>query len=1484
MAVNGSYNSNLNTIRGWQINDTRVNYAAQNVNPAVAQGTVAQANAYPFISPQTAYALASNGNQPGDPVSQAVATGVINHKGGGFWHELGNVVTAPLRAATHLATGALDEAGNIAQPLTRGLLAAAETPFQVGAGVLRDVASATGDIGAGIASGVATGAAVGLAGGPLAPISVAAGAIGGGVIGGVLGGLAQAKGVEVKGGFVNPISQSTGGLALGQLASGNKVDLGSGFLPGGQIHEQQIKNAQAAASIDGHALTPGRMLASALVRPGTTPYNLLSGVTDAVTQWNLDPTRYLGEDIAAARKVGKVIPGAVSEVETAGPISSLVARRAGLLQAADPAVHTGMAREFLQSDGAAQRFIAEAAVKDSAAEIRAASNGKIPASIANQLKAATTEQDVLDILVNGVTSGDLKERAAVQAGRGITDTFTATRPGARLNQVMTRLGGYLPEHTVDLQDIGRPGSTKLDNAVDQMDRFLKQARYAPADRNAVLDRLMATTTEEEASRVFGDTISGNLRDRLRGLGHDEPTIDRLLKGYKTDTKLLEDASVRELANDTIGRAIHTGDELLPLNQPNQVAEYLKYTVHLPDPAEVRRLTTPQSTKLGEGLSALYNSDGWKSSVHAGDYFMQKFKMGVTVRPALALRTFVMQHAKMTANGMETRFSDLGNLFRMVTNPEFRTAIEEGALEGTPLVKAEAYQKTLRSISGHITADDQAAHQLIVGPGHDLFPQAWGSRIAELHADPVARSVAGQGFEATDEDFWSGALAKERQQLAIDLNRPELATSREAADAYVHTELASHLSALTADNPHLMEAIATGHIPTGDFDSTATIPLLADHGNGLVNPDAVDHLAGMALDDSIKVPVEVPAAKDPKLLDPDYGHKVSRMTKWFYSTLIGKPMDFFYRSPALNQLYWEELGSQAHLLDTDGVSALRTRIAAESNKVRIPDAARKTLEDALAHPSAGAGKVPLGRLDELAKARAVDGLQAMTIDMAKKTGWQDAARLMIPFGKHWQQEMTQWARLAADQPDAFRKAQMTVQGAIGSGFFHKDDYGKYVFNYPGSELVSKVLTGTPTPLTGSAAGLSILTTSLMPGFGPLVSIPASKILPNKPEYDEIRNFLSPFGDPTQKGILSAVEPPWVKTLQTALSDPEHDRDAGNTTMQVAKYLVSTGKFSTNTPEDQEKLLKEAGSRAKKLLILQALGKFVLPSSPSLEAVARAKGTFAPDGRTVTAKLLSDDLQKMRTDNYEHSSENFLDKYGDSAMLFLQAATRPLTPGVASTKEQDVFLRDNPDVAKALPNSAAFFAPQGGQTFDPASIARQIHMGDRQSLTPKQQVLLANDQVASMQYYTIKNSLGPRISATQQAVLSQIKDVLAQQYPGFNTIVPGLAARVTDSPQNIQDVLIPELAKSLTIDKTKNSETGRALDQYLQLRTAIDQIAQSRGVKPGSFSQSTKTTDLRALLRTAALQLSQDNQGFSMLFDRILDRELKTDTVPAGAAVA
>src|SRR5690348_14416890 len=285
MSWDNPWQSTINQVNTYNNNQLAIAAQVPQQTAQTAQLLAQHASATPWVDPKVLMAQAASGIGPNDPAAQAISTKSINKKGGGLWSDIGHIVSAPLRmGAQGLDYGlkGLAAAGADLKPVTRGLLSTLETPLQVGMGALRDVASATGDIGAGIASGAATGAAVGLAGGPLATISVLGGLAGGAIAGGVLGAVGQARGVKVQGGFVNPLAQSTGGQVVGNWLSGKAVDLGTGFMPGGQIHQDVIKAQESAASIQGHALTPGRFLADTLVQPGSKPYNILSGMADAL--------------------------------------------------------------------------------------------------------------------------------------------------------------------------------------------------------------------------------------------------------------------------------------------------------------------------------------------------------------------------------------------------------------------------------------------------------------------------------------------------------------------------------------------------------------------------------------------------------------------------------------------------------------------------------------------------------------------------------------------------------------------------------------------------------------------------------------------------------------------------------------------------------------------------------------------------------------------------------------------------------------------------------------------------------------------------------------------------------------------------------------------------------------------------------------------------------------------------------------------------
>lgn len=1634
-----SWGDTISAIQRRQTYDTQVQAAARNANPAMATQVVAHANAMPWASPQTAYVLAASGSTPGDPIQTAIATSTVNAKGGGFFHALGSVVDAGARAVIHAGS----DVQHALKTTARVGFTAANALYELPVGAWRDIAAKGGDIVAGATGGGTIGAGVGLAGGPFSEISVPLGAGVGALIGGIAGAFGQAKGVKIQGsGSVNPLDQSAGGLALKNLLTGKAgdIDLGSGFMPGGKLSEQATKNMQAAANINGHALTPGRAVAAQVFTPGSTGYNVLSGMGDAITRWNLDPARYLGEEAGAQIREAKLIPGVSRAVEDvgrgnqafadAGPLTKL-GTRMGILDSAQPAFNEEVARNWLTTDPTARAFVAKATATDDASEIWRASNKKLPADLVNQLAAHTNEQDVVDTLVNAVGSQGLREQKALETGSGwLASTVSNTRVGARLAPVFDRITSVMPAHSVDLMDVDKPGgAAKLSNAMDQLDNLFTQARVPEAERAPYLNRLAASKTADEAQQVIRDAVHGDLRGRLLNLGMSEARVQSVLRTTAEDRNALLSQLHSEVAGNSSPKAVIIGQESLTpaerpgtfvpgqggtlgrweyqgaqaggpvfegpaqgtlsgaeqpgrfvagkpgtpgqwvpggsatgapifeetqtlfpdMARPGTVAQPIlgeaetpgrfvpgeartpsrieptgaagtgkvfdeaaqpmltgaeqpgtfvpgtagtpsrwEYQglaaadgpvfpvpnaadvladeathVRLPEGRDIRRMTTPS-----ERMRQIYNSKAFLNTEHAADQFMGAWKKLNLPRVALMNRMVAMSQAKMGANGLETVLSDPLNQISMLIGRSARPAALEGLVEGTPLSQAEELLNYSRRLSGHYGADELAAFQRTLTPADEGFARSWAARVAEQHADPVARSIAANGVEDTVDSLANGPLALERQRLIAEHGLDELGSLQGVRD---HVQnIADTLQALTVNDPRLMDAVASGRL--------AGVDVLAAHPGGLVNPQFEDALGKIVDGREIEVPNIMKAAR-PDELDPDYGVKIGRVTAGFYS-LLGKSMDALVNHPAFNQLYWRAVADNAAGLSEEGRATLLARMGDDA--VRMPKGTARSIAATL--DASDLGAMTAADVDKLARGQAIQALQDMTIDMSKKQGWQDVTRHLFPFAKHWQQETGQWARLLTTHPEAFEKAQMVVHGGEGlaptggQGFFHKDANGNLVFNYPGSGLVSKVLTGVDMPMTGKLGGLSTMTTDIMPGFGPMVSIPAAKLIPNKPEFDSIRDFMSPYGDETAKGIVQGFLPAWAKTLQTALSDPANDRDAANTTMDVARYLVSTGKYSMDTPEEVTKTLEAAGARAKKILELQALGKFVLPASASLQPMAQDK-----DGRTVTAKLLSDDLIQMRKDDYDTSTEKFLDKYGDNALLFLQSSSRPLVAGAASTKEQEDFARTNPELAKAFPNSYAFFANQGDQTQDFNSITRQIHMGQRQSLTPQQQVAMANDQVGSMIYYQAKAKFGARISDPQQQWLNQLKQMLIEKYPGFGVPITGVGARVTDTAQGVTDVVIPEMRKALDNEKMAATDTGQALAQYMELRDGLDKIAQSRGLKAGAFTTATHAQDLRAVLNKAAGILAADSPGFSMLFDRLLSRELKTDTQP-GATTA
>lgn len=1659
--------------------------------PQQAQLVGANGAAAPYMGPGPAVALGMSGVAPSDPAAQALQQKAAK-KHGGFGGLLGHIISPATnllsRGITDLGSFAEKSLGSVgegAKLVSRGVTSGLMSGVQAGEAAVGDVASGLGDVAGGAASGALTGAATGLM--TMTPWGVAAGAVGGAVVGGVSGALAQSKGIEVKGTPGNPLA-ATDLWQAGQAAfTGQPVSLGSGFMPGGDVVKAQSEAARQIASINGHALTPGRMLAAGVFQPGSSPYNILSGSVDAIDTLKLDPmleaTKYVGDVGREANVFG--------DLEHRESIVGRYLNRAGAIDANAPIADTAKAAKFLDGPGF-QNLAQKWADTDSASEIWNSTKKKIPASLASDIAKTSNASDVIDLVRGSINSQDINEMKALTEKTGIMSTI-------RNVPMASRLASYLPKGAIDMQGaFDANGATpKFDEAVGKFESWMKQARLDPESISAHTSNAMGASDPSEFKAAVGNAML-EFGGKLQEMGHDDDTISKVLKSWHNfDMPELGSQVNNELVNGTTPYGIVVNGQLLPVAKGNGILEIMRNGVNLPDARDVKQLTTPT-----DALRKMYTSDTWNGLTNKADFLMRGWRALAVTRPALLLRTAMMESAKMSAQGMETPITNPLQLIQMITTPAERASQGIGAT-GELLNTLGEFKDSMGGLKS-IRPDWEGWLQntKTIAPEDTGFSRVWGGKMLEMNNNPVTRYMAQHG--ATDTLDW---LTKgEGQDLLGQLAKGDPALKDFDSVKTMVDNAHDHLTNVTKDHPQLMEAIANGKfvdeagnavhlntlssegpvieerarraaavaedevrkaikrnqtgvlgkpegeeeitdaergakraaakaaravaekelpttyrapvpetapgepglkveqptlspaeppgpeaakpappevpetlrakptsakppIPKVAYDYADTLktagvewktadkftqgmweqlaearnrevptnemkgmirramteapeeaapdvakpasqikfsadgepvdwqkylppapePLglteeqkalveraraaaynaavedgnaraLKDAGGNFLHSDMQDHLESILANPDLPNPERLPTTMtDQSFEAKNPGAKSARegAVSWLFQNMIHKPLAELTRAPAFNQFYWQHIADLAPSLTEDAQTELRGVL--NNNAARIPGDVMDSINNALRK---GSGPIPLTEAHDLSAARTLESMHNTFLDLNKQQAWADASRYIFPFAKHWQQEMTQWARLGVEHPEVFSKATMTVHGLQGSGFFYKNDQGQWVFNYPFSDRINGALTGVPFPMVAQASGFSPMTQSALPGFGPMASIAASKILPNKPQWDSVRNLLAPYGDPTEGGVVGAIEPPWMKQAQRAMSDPNSDRLQGNAVMEVQKYLYSTGKYG-DTPDEQTRLLDDAKSAGKWVGMLRSLGMLTLPSSPALVAEAHDK-----DGRTVVAQKLKDDLQAMDQADYSTATAKFMDKYGKYAKLFLQANTRPVQQDAREDDAGLNWLRSNPGLAQKFPLTAGFFAPPEGP-FDPNAYTRALHTGDIEKLTPKQQMSLANDKYGNMVFYALKDSLGTHVSTQQARVLAVIRSKMQESLPGFGTATVGLTNKAAPS------TVIDELSQSVKDPTLAATPVGQALSKYMMVRDLMNQLA--KGMGQSGFQSSAKTQAMRDIMRQVGHKLTVATPAFGLVFDRVLDPEMKVDPV-------
>lgn len=752
------------------------------------------------------------------------------------------------------------------------------------------------------------------------------------------------------------------------------------------------------------------------------------------------------------------------------------------------------------------------------------------------------------------------------------------------------------------------------------------------------------------------------------------------------------------------------------------------------------------------------------------------------------------------------------------------------------------------------------------PGHEgLFVDAWHKAINhQIMQDDLARQAV-KGASADEMAQWlksTPAGRAYRKRLGIKYDTPEriAASAWHEVDEYMPAASGVREAALNgeADAEYLTELAKTGQYP--QYVHSAQL------GEALAGSNAVSRTTDRVID-------------------------------WWYKWAASIPADRMSRHPLFNQLY------EGHA----------RALAGQEMKQGV----KLTQKDA-------------DRLAETARRLALKDTRKLVFDIAHRTDAGAALRFMSPFYAATTEAWQRWARIIADRPQTVGYASIFFNAPTSWGWMQDADGNRIqkdgtsmVWDDKAQKLVPKlvpksdryIMARVPKFIAQGPVGkiwgmdssgnwkvsqdsMNLITQGdpwFNPGTGPIVSIPASLLVRDKPKQAEMMRELGvlPFG-PTAGGIgqtfVQQSLPAYARNFLTAFdtSDDRYQRVKLQIMQQAAYDHANLGKPMPSA--------KDIADRTRNYWLWSATTSFTQPFS-----------TQKPD----RFQFFRDQYNALRRKDPMTADEEYLKRFHESHFMFAQATSDNVGGVQATMKAVELEKRYGDLIAKNPDLAALIVGPEGNGPFSPEAYAYQLST----PLTPggaemQRTKLSADDAMAENQrrlgwakYSQLQNAVTAQLHS---AGFNSFEDGGAEQYKQMRGTIaklygdPLLPDGSNNPYYNEQwskdyysldpkryDRMIPGLtavANSSLASQPKRSDL-RILQQYLTFRRAVTAELAQRDKAGGSLDLAAKTNvDLAAGWARVVDGLVESNTDFGDLFHRYLTRDMGVDALDLASTEA
>jgi hypothetical protein len=653
----------------------------------------------------------------------------------------------------------------------------------------------------------------------------------------------------------------------------------------------------------------------------------------------------------------------------------------------------------------------------------------------------------------------------------------------------------------------------------------------------------------------------------------------------------------------------------------------------------------------------------------------------------------------------------------------------------------------------------------------------------------------------------------------------------------------------------------------------------------------------------------------------------------FSIVMSAPTNRLSRSPAFRQFYWRFIEENIAYFD-DG---LRNQIKQQAKASKLDNSFIKKLEKT-GKVTADEGKLlnldSLDELDNVAKAYAMTETKGLLYDLNKRHVVSDMLRLAFPFAEVYIEILGTWSRLLNKKKFLMtRKISRGIEGGRklsldddDEGFFHTDEMtGEEMFFFPGSEMLSNYMfdgnkdSRTVTnPVTGETiqapdakvnlkgyvSSLNMIAGNPAPGLGPLVGIPASKILPKNDLIDKVffpygREEDSPLNPYT---FADALVPSWLKkALSIGSNNAELNRTYANTYKDVIKMFVTTGLYDDSTPAKAKQAMEKAQDTATTLTLLRSLIQFAAPTG----AVIRYEVEVAPGGaiHIDPAKTKDEDpkhhfygisvladayyriLSKYRGDQIKATTE-FVNQFGLDPTALLVSKSKEIKKR-SYTEEGTRFYEDNKEFMDTYPDVGYFLFPDNPlDEFNFVAWADSFAERDRVDLSQEEYITAVRQSQGRLAYeyqrrLLFDSGIHNNLSGERKyQILTELRNALRLEYPGYGTV--STAAKSIDSDAKLRELeymLANEGNATIQLpngDTTllKDLPTMQGLSVYLEERNKIlSIIKQKDGIR--ATLRRDEYSYFRNSLRQLAQQLFSQYPDFYYVYDDVLRYEVEEE---------